>query len=96
MVVDIKGVYEVGIGVPDLIEQIRFWGRFGYRVGAQGSLSAAQARALYDVDSALHSAHLQHQDADHGLIRLMHWEKPKTAGIGITRNLRQEGGFQAL
>ncbi len=90
--VDIKGVYEVCIGVPDLIEQIRFWGQFGYRVGAQGALAASEAKALYDVDSAVKSVHLKHLDADHGLIRLMQWDKPKNSGIGITYDLRQEGG----
>ncbi|MEM9530915.1 MAG: VOC family protein [Pseudomonadota bacterium] len=90
--VDIKGVYEVGIGVPDLIEQIRFWSRFGYRVGSQGELSATECAALYGVESAVKSVHLLHQDADHGLIRLMQWDKPTNSGIGITYDLRQEGG----
>ncbi|MEM7500433.1 MAG: VOC family protein [Pseudomonadota bacterium] len=90
--VDIKGVYEVCIGVPDLIEQIRFWGQFGYRVGEQGALSAREAQALYGVDSDVKSVHLRHQDADHGLVRLMQWSRPKNSGIGITYDLRQEGG----
>ena len=90
--VNIKGVYEVCIGVPDLIEQIRFWGQFGFRVGHQGSLAADQCRALYGVDSAVKSVHMLHQDADHGLLRLMQWDKPKNSGIGITKHLRQEGG----
>ena len=90
--VNIKGVYEVCIGVPDLIEQIRFWGQFGFRVGHQGSLPADQCRALYGVDSAVKSVHMLHQDADHGLLRLMQWETPKNSGIGITKHLRQEGG----
>ncbi len=90
--VDIKGVYEVAIGVPDLMEQARFWIQFGYRIGKQGELSASEAKALYNVGSAVKSVQLLHQDADHGLVRLMQWEKPVNSGIGITSHLRQEGG----
>jgi len=90
--VEIKGVYEVCIGVPDLLEQIRFWSQFGYKIGPQGSLTAAEAKQLYGVESGLKSVHLDHLGSDHGLIRLMQWDQPKNAGIGITKHLRQEGG----
>ncbi len=89
---EIRGLYESCIGVPDLIEAIRFWGQFGYKISAHGKLSAAQSSALYGVDSAVSSVQLQHLKSDHSFIRLMQWEKPRNAGIGITKTLRQDGG----
>lgn len=89
---DIRGVYESCIGVPDLIQSIRFWGQFGYRITEQGEFSANQAKSLYKVDSALKSVRLQHLDTDHSFIRLMQWDNPRNAGIGITETLRQDGG----
>ncbi len=89
---NIRGLYETCIGVPDLITGIRFWGQFGYKITQQGELTADKARALYGVDSALRSVQLRHLDSDHSLIRLMQWEKPRNTGIGITKDLRQDGG----
>lgn len=88
----IRGVYESCIGVPDLFQAMRFWGQFGYRLVAHGSLSRDEARVLYGVDSAVESAQLQHKNCDHSFIRLMKWEQPRNAGIGITKILRQDGG----
>ncbi|MGB3200518.1 MAG: VOC family protein [Nodosilinea sp.] len=79
----IQGIYEVCIGVRDAQPQIDYWQRFGYRVGARGELSAQDARRLYGVDSALRSLRLEHQAADHGLIRLMVWTQPLNEGLGI-------------
>lgn len=79
----IAGIYEVCIGVPDAIPQIQYWQQFGYRIGEVGELAAPAAKQLYGVDSALHSVRLYHQDADHGLIRLMVWEKPIGEGLGM-------------
>ncbi len=93
---EIAGLYETCIGVPDLIEAIRFWGQFGYKICDQGELSADKAHTLYNVDSALKSVQLQHLDSDHSFIRLMHWEKPRNMGIGITTNLRLDGGRWAV
>lgn len=77
----IAGLYEVGIGVRDLIPQIQYWQQFGYRIGQVGTLPAETAQALYGVPSALRSIRLYHQDADHGLIRLMAWEQPVNEGL---------------
>lgn len=81
--VAIEGIYEVCIGVPDPIAAIHYWEQFGYRIGQVGELSAAGAHQLYGVDSAVRSIRLLHQTADHGLIRLMVWDAPLNAGLGI-------------
>jgi catechol 2,3-dioxygenase-like lactoylglutathione lyase family enzyme len=77
----IGGVHEIAIGCTDLAPLIEYWSRFGYRPGAEGRLDAARAGALYGVDSALRSVRLLHQDADHGLLRLMAWERPRNSGL---------------
>ena len=56
--------------MPDLVDSIAYYERFGCRVGRIGELDAAAARALYGVDSALRSVRLQH----HGM--------PTTASSG--------------
>lgn len=85
------GLHEVCVGVPDLVEAIAFYEAFGCRVGAIGELDAGAARSLYGVDSALRSVRLLHQQADHGLIRLMQWERPLNEGLGTGPNLRCVG-----
>ncbi len=87
----VGGLYEACVGVPDLVDAIAYYESFGCRVGPSGELDAAQARALYGVDSALRSVRLLHQRADHGLVRLMQWERPLNAGLGIGPNLRCVG-----
>jgi len=77
------GLYEVCTGVPDAVEAIGLWEAFGYRVGPTGRLSASAAKALYGVDSALTSVRLLHQEADHGLLRLMVWDKPVGRGLDM-------------
>jgi len=88
----IRGVYESCIGVPDLFESIRLWHQFGYHLVGHGSLDAAEANKLYGVNSALESAQLRHKECDHSLIRLMKWDRVRNNGIGITRNIRHDGG----
>ncbi|MEM7594097.1 MAG: VOC family protein [Cyanobacteria bacterium P01_A01_bin.83] len=80
----IEGIYEVCIGVSDPNPMIQYWSQFGYRVGQSGELSASAAKNLYGVDSALQSVRLNHQNADHGLIRLMVWENPINEGLKLT------------
>jgi hypothetical protein len=77
----IGGVYEVAIGTTNADAHIKYWERFGYRVGQSGELSAENAFKLYGVRSKLKSIRLLHQDADHGLIRLFVWEKPTNDGL---------------
>lgn len=79
----LRGIYEVGVGVPNLDAAIGYWQQFGYRASEAGSLSARAAEALYCVNSDLRSVRLLHQTADHGLIRLMHWEQPRNEGLGL-------------
>ncbi len=76
----IAGIYEVCIGVRDPIPMIQYWEQFGYRIGRVGELSAPEVNKLYGVNSSLRSLRLYHQDADHGLIRLMVWENPTNEG----------------
>jgi len=80
----IGGVYEVGIGSTDEKPLIAYFERFGYRVGKISSLSAEEAEKLYGVKSALKSIRLFHQDSDHGLVRIMVWEKPVNEGLGLS------------
>ncbi len=87
----VGGLYELCVGVPDLAESIAYYERFGCRAGRFGTLDAASALALYGVDSALRSVRLHHLDADHGLVRLMQWERPRNDGLGIDPNLRCVG-----
>jgi catechol 2,3-dioxygenase-like lactoylglutathione lyase family enzyme len=87
----VGGLYEVLVGVPDLAAAIAYYERFGCRAGAFGELDAGQARALYGVDSAVRSVRLLHQSADHGLVRLMQWERPVNDGLGLAPDLRCVG-----
>lgn len=79
----VGGVYEVGIGVTDLDAAARYWAHFGYAPGPRGRLAPRQANALFGVDSGLESLRLNHQDADHGLVRLMRWDAPRGPGLGM-------------
>ncbi|MEG4805174.1 VOC family protein [Microcoleus sp. ARI1-B5] len=82
--VGIAGIYEMCIGVTDALPQIQYWEQFGYRIGEIGELSASVAAELYGVCSKVRSVRLEHQDADHGLIRLMVWEKPRNNGLQMS------------
>jgi uncharacterized glyoxalase superfamily protein PhnB len=79
----IGGVYEAAIGVEEPLPLVRYFELFGYRVGPVGQLDAPQALALYGVSSPLRSVRLLHQDADHGLVRLMAWQRPTSDGLGL-------------
>ena len=84
------GIYEVGIGTTDADSLIKYWIQFGYRQGQTGELTADVAWKLYGVESKLRSIRLNHQDADHGLIRLFVWDKPKNNGLQLS-NLKLLG-----
>jgi len=79
----VGGLFETGVGVTDLAASIRYFEAHGYRVGDIGELYAADALALYGHESAVRSVRLLHQQADHGLVRLMLWGKPFNDGIGL-------------
>jgi catechol 2,3-dioxygenase-like lactoylglutathione lyase family enzyme len=81
----IGGVYEIGIGTRDADSLVKYWERFGYRVGKTGELNEKEAAKLYGVKSKLKSIRLLHQDADHGLIRIMVWENPINEGLHLSR-----------
>ncbi len=80
----IGGIYEVCIGVTDAIFAIQYWQQFGYHIGEIGELTAAIADQLYRVNSSLQTIRLYHQNADHGLIRLMIWQNPTSMGLGVS------------
>lgn len=86
----IGGIYELGFGTRDLAGMIAYWKHFGFTEGPRGELSAAQAKALYGVDSRLTSVRMTHQDADHGLVRVMVWDRPVNDGLGM-RTMRVRG-----
>jgi hypothetical protein len=80
----ISGVYENVEGSVDLAESVRYWALFGYRPVAEGTLSADDAERLYGHRSALRSIRLQHLDSDdHGLLRVMGWERLRDDGVGL-------------
>ncbi len=78
----VGGLFEAFHAVPDPVAAIRYWQSFGYRVGADARLDAADAKKLYGVNLGLRSIRLQHQDADHGLVRLMVWDGAVGPGLG--------------
>jgi hypothetical protein len=82
--VPVGGVYEMGIGVTDPIPVILYWQQFGYTLRREGTLDRTAAEQLYGVSSALRSIRLAHQDADHGLIRIMIWDEPVNEGLGMS------------
>lgn len=84
------GLHEVCYGVPDLDAAADYWAAYGFRRGASGRLDEPAAFALYGVRSAVTSLRLGHLDSDHGLVRLMQWERPLGPGIGLT-GLRAHG-----
>lgn len=80
----ISGVYENIEGALDLEASVRYWAVFGYHPVAEGTLAADAAFQLYGHRAALHSLRLQHlNSADHGLIRLMGWERLRDDGVGV-------------
>ena len=81
----IGGVYEVCIGTREPDSTIKYWEQFGFHVGVQGELPAEKAETLYGVRSQLVAIRLHHQDSDHGLIRLMVWDKPTNEGLGLCK-----------
>jgi catechol 2,3-dioxygenase-like lactoylglutathione lyase family enzyme len=86
----VGGVYEIGVGVTGLEAAIAFWRAWGYVPGPRAQMEAAQARALYGVDSALESVRLTHQSATHGLIRLFKWHT--ATGPGLVHALLRSTG----
>jgi len=87
----VGGLHEVCVGVPDLEIAAADFAAYGCRPAESGALNAAGARALYGVDSAVRSLRLSHQQSDHGLVRLMQWERPINEGLGLGENLRCAG-----
>lgn len=79
----VGGIFEVCIGVPDLIDAIRYWELFGYYVGKQGQLDATASNALYGNESDCKMVRLFHGNTDHGLVRLMQWDNTTGLGLGL-------------
>jgi uncharacterized glyoxalase superfamily protein PhnB len=87
----VGGLHEVCVGVPDLEIAAADFAAYGCRPAETGTLDAAGARSLYGVDSAVRSLRLSHQQSDHGLVRLMQWDRPINEGLGLGENLRCTG-----
>jgi catechol 2,3-dioxygenase-like lactoylglutathione lyase family enzyme len=87
----IGGLHELCVGVPDLDEAIADFAAYGCQPGERGALDAVAAEALYGHRSAVESVRLLHGEADHGLVRLMRWESPRNAGVGLRPDLRGIG-----
>ncbi|MCC5867040.1 MAG: VOC family protein [Gammaproteobacteria bacterium] len=85
------GVLDVMVGVPDLVSAIAYWELFGYRVGDIGQLDAQGAQRLYGVPSACRAVRMWHQQADHGLVRLVQWSSPTGRGLELAP-FRVRGG----
>jgi catechol 2,3-dioxygenase-like lactoylglutathione lyase family enzyme len=87
----IGGLHEACFGVPDLDAAAAYWSAFGFRPVARGELAAEAAASLYGVHSRVESLRLGHLDADHGLVRVMRWDRSLGPGIGLAP-LRAHGG----
>lgn len=77
----VGGLFEALYAVRDPVTALRYWQSFGYRVGAEGRLEAAAAKQLYGVNASVRSIRLNHQRADHGLVRLMVWDQKQGDGL---------------
>jgi catechol 2,3-dioxygenase-like lactoylglutathione lyase family enzyme len=78
----VSGVYEAMVGTADAEELVRYFTEFGFTTVAEASLSAAEAKEIYGVDSALKSIRMQNGEIDsHGLVRILEWETPLGSGV---------------
>ncbi len=80
----IGGVHELVIAVRSLGDASAYWARFGFDRGAPVELSAAEASAVYGYASAAKVVQLRHGTSDHGLLRLIEWERSSGDGLGLT------------
>ncbi len=86
----VGGLHELVIGVRSIEEATAFWARFGFQVGDSVELTAPEATAVYGVPSAVRVRPMSHGTSDHGLLRLLQWERPSGPGLG-THALRALG-----
>ena len=80
----VGGVYELVIGVRSIDDASAYWARFGFDDGVGTQLTTAEASAVYGYASAAKVVQLRHGTSDHGLLRLIEWEQPSGAGLGLT------------
>lgn len=83
------GLYEVFVGTANLAAAQAYWQAFGYSPVAEARLERGLAAELYGYDSAAKVVRMQGA-ADHGLVRLIEWDRPANSGLG-TRGLRFAG-----
>jgi Glyoxalase/Bleomycin resistance protein/Dioxygenase superfamily len=86
----VGGLHELVIGVRSLDDASAYWERFGFRGATLVDLTSVEAEAVYGVSSSARVRYLEHGRSDHGLLRLIEWEKPTGPGLG-TRPLRALG-----
>ena len=99
--VPVYGVYEgcVGADASSVGELLAWYALQGYTPACEGQLGAKEASALYGVSNetagGLRSIRLSHASgADHGLVRIMCWEKPHS-GLGLCRLATRGGRWTA-
>ena len=80
----VGGVHELVIGVRSLADASAYWARFGFDGGEITQLTGAEASAVYGYASAAKVVQLRHGTSDHGLLRLIEWERPSGDGLGLT------------
>jgi hypothetical protein len=79
----ISGVYEVMLGAADEKAPLAHFAQFGFKESARATFTAAQAKAVYGVNSALTAIRLQNGAIDsHGLLRVLVWAAPTGKGVG--------------
>lgn len=86
----VGGVHELVVGVRSIGDAAAFWGRFGFQPGGSVELTASESSAVYGVPSAARVRRMSHGTSDHGLLRLVEWERPSGPGLG-THALRALG-----
>lgn len=86
----VGGVYELVVGVRSIDDAAAFWGRFGFQTTGSVELTTSESSSIYGVASAVRVRGLGHGTSDHGLLRLLEWERPSGPGLG-THGLRALG-----
>lgn len=81
------GIFEFVFGAleSEREELLKFWSVLGFEPKAEGSLTPAQAQAVYGHDSNLVSVRLRHRGCatfETGLVRLQFWDTLANEGLG--------------
>ena len=81
----ISGVYEVAVSTDEARPLLDHFSAFGFEVIAEGRWEAAEAKAMYGIDSGFRSWRLQNgKISSHGLLRIIEWDRLGGPGVGYT------------